>query len=298
MAALNTGNIVIPTTVADEIWKKAYQGSALAQLSGARPQKFGTSKQMVLTGKPKAELVGEGAQKSPTPATFGNITVNPYKLQVTVRVTDEVKWADEDYMLGVWDTIEEAGGEALGRALDIVGIHKVNPLTGQVSQSVTSGLTDTTLSATVASGAYEAAFEEAYGKVVAKGYFPNGIAADPVLKLGFATEKDNEGRKLYPEVGLGVGPFTYNGLQGATSSTIGANDEISGGSGILGIVGQFDAFRWGVQREINAKLIEFGDPDGQGDLQRNNQVAIRLEIVYGIGICDKDAFAKILAPLA
>ena len=49
----------------------------------------------------------------------------------------------------------------------------------------------------------------------------------------------------------------------------------------------------GVQRSIGAHLIEYGDPDGLGDLQRNNQIAIRAEIVYGIGIMDQNAFVKI-----
>ena len=81
-------------------------------------------------------------------------------------------------------------------------------------------------------------------------------------------------------------------------STISKNEDISGkeltkASDIIGIVGQFDAFRWGVQRQIAAHVIEYGDPDGLGDLQRQNQVAIRAEIVYGIGILDLAAFAKV-----
>ena len=35
------------------------------------------------------------------------------------------------------------------------------------------------------------------------------------------------------------------------------------------------------------------DPDGSGDLQRNNQVAFRAEVVYGWGIADLNAVAKI-----
>lgn len=50
----------------------------------------------------------------------------------------------------------------------------------------------------------------------------------------------------------------------------------------------------GVQRSIGAHLIEYGDPDGLGDLQRQNQIAIRAEIVYGIGIMDQAAFTKIV----
>ena len=41
-------------------------------------------------------------------------------------------------------------------------------------------------------------------------------------------------------------------------------------------------------------VIEYGDPDGLGDLQRQNQIAIRAEIVYGIGIMDQAAFTKIV----
>ena len=28
------------------------------------------------------------------------------------------------------------------------------------------------------------------------------------------------------------------------------------------------------------EIIRFGDPDGQGDLKRRNQIALRLEILY------------------
>ena len=45
---------------------------------------------------------------------------------------------------------------------------------------------------------------------------------------------------------------------------------------------------------MNAHLIEYGDPDGLGDLQRMNQIALRAEVVYGVGIMDLNAFAKIV----
>lgn len=293
MASLATTDIVIPLSVANDIWHKAYQGSALAQLSRKEAQKFGQSKVMVLTGEPKAELVGEGAQKSPTPAAFDNITVTPHKLHVTVRLNDEVKWADEDYMLDVWDTIVEASGNALGRALDLVGIHKINPLTGTVAASVPVGITDTTISETITSGAADAAIDAAAGDLIAAGFMPNGIAADPQLKWQLSSQRTQDGLLRYPNIGIGFGGFEYRGVPAACSSTVSA-PEITGGSGILGIVGDFSAFRWGVQRQIGVETIEFGDPDGLGDLKRNNQIALRLEIVYGIGIVTTDAFAKLV----
>ena len=41
-----------------------------------------------------------------------------------------------------------------------------------------------------------------------------------------------------------------------------------------------NGIRWGIQRQLPVELIQFGDPDGQGDLKRKNQVALRLETVY------------------
>ena len=53
-------------------------------------------------------------------------------------------------------------------------------------------------------------------------------------------------------------------------------------SKIRAIVGDWaNGLRWGVQRNIPVTLIDRGDPDGQGDLARKNQIALRLEIVYG-----------------
>lgn len=288
MAAITTQNIAIPVSVADKIWQKTIGSSTLATLAKSQPQKFGESKVMVLTSAPKAELVGEGGEKSPTPAGFTTKTVTPHKLQVTVRVSDEVKWADEDYMLGVWDTIEDACSTALGRALDLVGYHKLNPLTGAVASSITEGVSDTTNSVTFANNKYGEAIEAAEGLVISKDYMPNGVALSPSFAFGLKTEKDADGRRLFPNLG-----GEFDGMAMAKSSTVNA-PEAAVATNIKGIVGDFDAFKWGVQRNIGAKLIEFGDPDGLGDLQRLNQVAIRMEIVYGIGIMDLDAFAKIV----
>ena len=293
MAALITSDFAIPNDIAQGIFSKAQKGSVLAQLSGAQPQKFGKQTAWILTAPPKAELVGEAGQKSPTPATYAPKTINPLKLQVTMRFSQEVMWADEDVQVGVLQDLSNNAGIALGRALDLVGIHKINPLTGTVSSLVTEGLTDTTQSVTIASGKYDEAIEAAAGAVISAGYTPTGIAMDSTLAYGLATMRDADGRRLYPELGLGQTATSFLGINTAVSDTVSAKNEIATASNLQGIVGQFDAFRWGVQREIGAHLIEFGDPDGLGDLQRQNQLAIRAEIVYGIGIMDQLAFTKI-----
>lgn len=295
MAALITSDFEIPAEISAGIFEKAQKGSTLAQLSGARPQKFGKQQVFVLTAPPKAELVGEAAQKSPTPASYSSKTVNPFKLQVTMRFSQEVQWADEDTQIGVLQDLASNAGIALGRALDLVGIHKINPLTGTVSELVKEGLIDTKQLITLVGTKYDEAVEAAAGTVISAGYTPTGIAMDPALSFGLSTMRDTTGRKIYPELGFGQNITNFAGMNAAVSDTVSAKNEISVASKLLGITGQFDAFRWGVQRSIGAHLIKYGDPDGLGDLQRSNQVAIRAEIVYGIGIMDSNAFAKIVS---
>lgn len=294
MAALITSDFEIPNSIAMGIFEKAQKGSTLARLSGARPQKFGKQTAWVLTAPPKAEIVAEAGQKSPTPASYAAKTINPIKLQVTMRFSQEVKWADEDVQIGVLQDLAANAGIALGRALDLVGIHKINPLTGTVSGLVKEGLIDTTQSATLTDAKYDQAIEAAAGIIISSGYSPTGIAMDPTLSFGLSTMRDANGRKIYPEIGFGQELSNFEGMTAAVSDTISAKNEISVASKLIGIVGQFDAFRWGVQRSIGAHLIEYGDPDGLGDLQRLNQLAIRAEIVYGIGIMSKDAFCKVV----
>lgn len=295
MAALITTNFEIPSAISTGIFEKAQKGSTLAQLSGARPQKFGKQQVWILTAPPKAEIVGEGAEKSPTPTTYGTKTINPFKLQVTMRFSQEVKWADEDIQIGVLQDLASNAGIALGRALDLVAIHKINPLTGTVSSLVKEGLADTTQSVTLSGAKYDEAIEAAAGVIISAGYTPAGIAMDPTLSFGLSTMRDANGRKIYPEIGFGQNVTNFSGMNAAVSDTVSAKNEIVTPSKLLGIVGQFNAFRWGVQRSIGAHLIEYGDPDGLGDLQRQNQIAIRAEIVYGIGIMDSKAFAKIVS---
>ena len=293
MASIITKDFTLPEEYTAGVFKKAQTSSVLARLAGQQPQKFGKTNVMTLTSAPKAEIVAEAGEKSPTPTAYANKTVTPIKLQVTVRASNEVMWADEDYQLGIMSDIQENCGIALGRALDIVGIHKVNPLTGLVASSVTEGLTDVSASAALSGTKYDEAVEAAAGLVIANGYVPTGVAMDPTLSFGLATMRDTTGRRIYPEIGYGTDLSAFEGMQCAVGDTV-SGKELSEASGILGLVGQFDAFRWGVQREISAHVIEFGDPDGLGDLQRTNQVAIRAEVVYGIGIMDTDAFAKIV----
>lgn len=298
MAVLGTSNITLPKNIADGMFAKAQTGSAVVALSGAEPQRFGEVTHMTLTGRPRAELVGEGADKSSTTTTFGTKVVTPHKFQVTQRFNQEVKWADDDYQLGILRTLAAEGGDALSRALDLGVFHGINPLTGTAAASIAAGdrLGTTTNSVEITTATLttpDLVIEQAAGLVIADGYVPNGIAFDPTYAWTVATSRYSDGRKKYPELGFGSNVTAFEGLSAYSTSTVSGLPEISANSNIKAIVGQWDLLRWGVQVAVPVELIEFGDPDGQGDLKRKNQIALRMEVVYGWGVMDLDGFATV-----
>lgn len=298
MAVLATSGITLPKNIADGMFKKAISGSAIAALAGAEPQQFGEVTHMTLTGRPRAELVGEGAQKSDTNATFGTKTATPHKFQVTMRFNEEVQWADEAYQIGVLSTLAEEGGIALARALDLGGFHGINPKAGTAAASIVAGdrigTTSNSVEITAATlTTPDMVIEQAAGLIIADGYIPTGIAFDPTYAWTTATARYSDGRKKFPELGFGANISSFEGLPAFSSSTVSGLPEASADTKIKAIVGQWDAFRWGVQKSIPVRMLTSGDPDGLGDLARNNQIALRMEVVYGWAVMDLDAFATV-----
>ncbi len=302
MASLATSGLALPKHLASGVWQKVQTGSAIAKLSGQTPMLFGETQYMTLTTAPKGEVVAEGANKSQSQPAFGSVTVVPRKVQVTQRVNEEVQWADEDYQLGALSNLADAAAIALARALDLIAIHGINPLTGIAISGSPTKLMDTTNSVEIASAPATTDLESAVGLVLADGFTPNGVAIDPSWAFTLATVKDADGRRLYPELGLGIGLDSIFGLNAAVSSTVSAPEAtISGGAyassnpNVKAIVGDYaNGIRWGVQRDIPLEVIRYGDPDGDGDLKRKNQIALRAEVVYGIAVFSTDAFAKVI----
>lgn len=295
MAVLGTSGITLPKNIAAGMWSKAQTGSAVAALSGSEPMQFGNVDVMTFNTPPRAEYVGEGANKAPSAVGFGVKTITPKKVQVTLRFNEEVLWADEDYQIGVLQIMGESGSTALARALDLGVIHRLNPLTGTASSVITAGTqinaTTNRVEAVSASTAGEEV-EAAAGLIIADGFRPDGVAFDPKFAWSLSTARYADGRKQYPDLGLASEFPSFEGLNVAVSSTVSATPEAAD-TKVRAVVGQWDTLRWGVQREVPIELIRYGDPDGQGDLKRSNQIALRMEIVYGWVVIDLDAFAVI-----
>jgi hypothetical protein len=293
MAILTTGDLNLPDQVLDPWLGKVKYGSSVAALSNSIPMKFGTGQSMTFDIG-EAEYVGEGANKGSSTFTPTSVTTAPFKFHKTVRWTDEVTAADEDHQLGVVRQILDLIQPALSRALDFGVYHGINPTGGAAVAAMTQKLASTTNSVEVAAAAPYTYLDAADQLVLADGYVPGDVALDPTWAASFSALRNaTSEQKLYPNFRLSTEVGELDGHRSSVSRTVGAVGVAAAPTNTLGFVGDFSAIRWGIQRRMGLELIEYGDPDGQGDLKRNNQVAFRAEVIYGWGIASLDAFAKV-----
>lgn len=295
MAVLNTGQLNLPPQILDPWLGKVQYGSTIATLSGATPMRFGPGQSMTFDIG-EAEYVGEGANKGPSTITPTVKTVTPFKFHKTVRMTEEVLWADEDTQIGAVNEILALIQPALSRALDFGVFHGINPNNGAPVAAMTESLSDTSNVVTIGNGdkAY-ANVDAADALVLADGYVPADIALDPAFAAKFAALRSQQTeQKLYPDLSLQTAPAgRLENHNSSVSRTVGAVGTAATATNVAAFVGDFSGIRWGIQKQIGLETIQYGDPDGQGDLKRNNQVAFRAEVVYGWGIADLNAFAQI-----
>ncbi len=306
MAVFGTGDteVLLPRHIADDMIEATRTESTLAKLSGREPQKFGKTDYIIFNDFPKAEFVDESAEKSSTSGGFTSVTARPRKAQVTMRFSEEVQWADEDDKLGVLQTLSDAGKTALSRALDLGVYHRIDPLSGSEITTWNNYIGNTTNEVEYDPDTDEAdqALREAIGQLVQadESFGVNGVALDPKFAWDLANLQtklangDPSGQQRYPELGFGTNVSSFLGISAAQGNTVSGLPEAKSDTGIRALVGDFqNGVRWGIQRELPVELIRFGDPDGQGDLKRKNEIALRLEIVYGWYVFE-ERFSKIV----
>jgi len=294
MTSLATGSLTIPKQKIAPWLGKIQNGSCVASLSAQTPMTFGEGESWTFDIG-EAEYVAEGAQKGASTVTQTTKSIKPFKFHKTLRFNEEVLWADEDRQLQVVDDILALIQPALSRALDFGVFHEVNPTGGAVVAAMNGGLTDTTnLVEYAAADKPYVSLDAADGLVLADGFVPRDIALDPTYAAKFSALRGaNSEQKLYPNFRLGLETSELDGHRASVSNTVRGTGVLAVDTKVLGFVGDFSAIRWGVQKSIGLEVIKYGDPDGGGDLKRNNQVAFRAEVVYGWGIADLNAFAKI-----
>lgn len=279
------------------VWSKGIKSGVLAKLAVADPEiKIGDTQLFTFLTTAKAELVGEGQNKSSQDATPTKATVKTYKVQVTYRMSEEVMYADEDYQIGLVDALIERVSTALSRALDLLAIHGVNPVTGEVSENIAQYLNKSGNGVHVVNATGNASndISSAAQLLQGAGHVATGLGLDPIFSGVLARTKDGNERPLYPELGLGFNVENFQGLTAAVSDTVSGRQELAAEDvEVDAVLGDFNAFKWGVARNVPLETILYGDPDGNGDLKRTNEIAIRAEAILGFAFLDTSAFALV-----
>lgn len=290
--AMDTTKIKLPVEVTQAIINKVGDTSTIAALSPSTPQLFLNEDYIVFNGAAEAEVVAEGQQKSSYAQEASSITGKKFKVQCTTRVTEELKWADEDNRLEIISSIQEDQTKAIARALDYVIYHAINPKSGENL----SGYTALTTTATsVTDSGDDIANVDALADAVNE-YEINGVAlsrtwASRLRKLRVPAT----GMRFYPEIPINLAAGTLDGIPAATSTTVDGK-KAKTATKVLGVMGDYSLIKWGMIRDIWAEVIQYGDPDQTGvDLKANNQIAYRTEAMFSYAVLDPKAFAVLKA---
>lgn len=291
---IKIADLTLPTEVEAALVDKITNQSVIATLCGQAPMTFTDKEYLVFTTEPHAELVAEGAAKASAEAKFTPIVGNRYKVQTTVRMNEEVRWADEDSQLQILDRITESMGRSIGEAVDYIALHEIDPLSGAKASAISGqGLDSVAKKITLAGDTITVPEIDALpDSIIEAGYAPNGVAFDPALANQLRKMRTTDGtlQRLYPDVRMDLQVGNFEGLRSVTSGNVSGDALAAEKTGILAYMGKWDLIRWGFVRNIALEEITYGDPDGLGDLKRYNQVAYRTEAVFSVVNFDPKGF--------
>ena len=246
--------------VVKEIFSKVKGHSTLVKLSRQMPVAFSGNDIFTFSLDGEVAIVGEGENKPAGEATIAPVKVAPIKVIYQHRLSNEFLKASDEKALAMLAAVTDGFAKKIGRGLDII---------------YEDGKPEDALTAAVA----------LIGDNDVTGY-----ALSKTFGADLGNYKEN-GVSQYPEFKLGANPGKLVGTTCDVNSTV-----TKGNDKALAYVGDFEnALRWGYADQIPMEVIEYGDPDGQGDLKRTNEIVLRAEAWIGWGILDKDAFSRIVA---
>lgn len=294
MATITNATTKFPAQLVTETFDKVKGHSSLAKLCGASPMPFAGIEEFVFTMDGEASIVGEGGNKPAGEADFTPKTIRPIKFVYQHRVSDEFVNLSEEAQLPYLKAFSEGFAKKMARAMDIAAIHGVNPYDGVESDTVGNNCfaKAVTASVTYDESAPDDNIDAAVAPIQDAGGIVTGIAMSTKFGSALGAMKTADSHvAMYPEFRFGANPAAFGGMASDVNSTVSF-----GSSAIRAIVGDFsNAFKWGFAKDIPLEIIQYGDPDGQGDLKRTNQIVLRSEAYIGWGILDPDSFALIKA---
>lgn len=287
---------MFPANLVTEMFNSVVGHSALAKLSGAKPIPFAGETVFTFSMNGEVSIVGEGSNKPAGDADFTPVTIRPIKMVYQHRVSDEFVKLSEEARLPYLESFADGFSKKMARGLDIAAMHGLNPadLTDASFKATNSfdGLISNKV--TYAAATVDDNIDAAIAMVTGAERVVNGIAMSPTAGSDLSKIKVN-GVVQYPEYRFGQNPEAFYGMGSDVNATVSKKKSGATATDHV-IVGDFaEAFRWGYAENIPLEVIEYGDPDGQGDLKRTNEVVLRSEAFIGWGILDANSFAIVEA---
>lgn len=292
MASIAKGAL-FPADLVKEMFSKVAGHSAIARLAAQIPVSFSGTEIMTFSLDNEVELVAEGAAKSASSATITPVTIAPVKVIYQTRFNDEFIKCAEEKQLAYLREFSDGFSKKIARGIDIMAFHGLEPKSGATSSIIGANCFDRAVG--VGTEAYSAGSEESdiTAAIADIGdYQCTGIAMSPAFATALSATTYAGGQKPYDAFMWGGNPGTIRGINCDVNSTVAVS--ASTAANHYAYVGDFqNAFKWGYAENVPLEVIQYGDPDGQGDLKRYNQVLLRAEAYIGWGILDPTAFSRI-----
>lgn len=276
-----------PGIVAQEMFSSVQGHSALARLSQNKPMPFNGTDIITFSSTDEAAIVAEGAAKPNFAGSNNVIQIRPLKFVFGQRVNDEFRYAADEVRLEYLRGFADAFAKKIARGFDIAAMTGKDPQSAAaVSALATNNFHDVVTNViTATAGQEDAAVQSAITALMGAGYQADGIVMTPAMASALAAIKYS-GVPAFPELAWGGNPERVKGLASDITTALAFDSSADDA-----LVGDFtNAFKWGYAKDIPMEVIEYGDPDGQGDLKRYNQVYLRAEAYIGWAILDADAF--------
>ena len=291
MASINKGSL-FPSQVEKEIFSLVSGHSSLAKLSAQEPLPFVGKDIFTFNFAGDVSIVGESAQKPVGDGVVATVAMQPVKVVYGMRVSNEFMYAAEEQQMSILEAFADGFAKKLGSGLDKMAMHGYDPATKTASSIIGNNCFAKKVTGNVVTYAAASAdtnIDAAVALVEANEYTCNGAAISPTMR-GALAALTADGARKYPEFAFGGCPASLGAM------SLDSNAAVAADSKTHAIVGDFaNGFRWGIAKELPLDVIEYGDPDGNGDLKRYNQVYLRSEAFIGWAIVNPSAFAIVKA---
>lgn len=284
MAAVKQGTN-FPTSLVTEMFNLVKGHSSIAKMVPSTPIPFNGNTEFTFSMDNKVSVVGESGEKPAGDATITPVVIRPIKVVYQSRVSDEFVYASEEAKLNYLKAFTDGFAKRIAEGLDEMIMHGVNPATGSASQVIGTNNLDAKITKTVTLTANP---DTDVDGAIALVDDANGIILGKSIRSAIAALKTTDGVIMYPEFAWGATPSELGGIKVDANKTVESN-----GATARAYVGDFNALKWGFAKNIPLEVIEYGNPDGQGDLKNTNEVVLRSEAFVGWGILDADAFAAV-----